>query len=98
MQQRNLLLYRVRGSFFTFVYAYIHCNLSAAVYYTAVATFAAIVGQHVVRRMIIVFGRASLIIFILAFMIFVSAISLGKYYISGLTAPLYLNFKLCEKF
>ena len=61
------------------VYAYIHCNLSAAAYYTAVATIAAIIGQHVVRRLITIFGRASLIIFILAFMIFVSAISLGKY-------------------
>ncbi|KAI4337470.1 hypothetical protein L6164_015884 [Bauhinia variegata] len=48
-----------------------------AVYLTAVATFAALVGQHAVRKLIILFGRASLIIFILAFTIFVSAISLG---------------------
>ncbi|CAK7353346.1 unnamed protein product [Dovyalis caffra] len=48
-----------------------------AVYFVAVATFAAFVGQHIVRRLIIMFGRASLIIFILAFTIFVSAISLG---------------------
>ncbi|GMI92542.1 hypothetical protein like AT2G25737 [Hibiscus trionum] len=48
-----------------------------ALYFTAVATVAALVGQHVVRRMIILFGRASLIIFILASTIFVSAISLG---------------------
>ncbi|RZC75501.1 hypothetical protein C5167_050982 [Papaver somniferum] len=48
-----------------------------AAYFVAVATIAALVGQHVVRRMIIILGRASLIIFILAFTIFVSAISLG---------------------
>ncbi|KAI4316147.1 hypothetical protein L6164_024154 [Bauhinia variegata] len=48
-----------------------------AVYLTGVATFAALVGQHAVRKLIILFGRASLIIFILAFTIFVSAVSLG---------------------
>ncbi|KAJ7965986.1 Sulfite exporter TauE/SafE family protein [Quillaja saponaria] len=48
-----------------------------ALYFTLVATIAAFVGQHIVRKLIIVLGRASLIIFILAFMIFVSAISLG---------------------
>ncbi|XP_071903213.1 sulfite exporter TauE/SafE family protein 3-like [Coffea arabica] len=48
-----------------------------AVYFVSVATVAALVGQHVVRKMISVLGRASLIIFILAFTIFVSAISLG---------------------
>lgn len=42
-----------------------------------VATIAAWVGQHFVRKMIQYMGRASLIIFILAFTIFVSAISLG---------------------
>jgi hypothetical protein len=42
-----------------------------------VAFIAGIIGQHVVRRLINWLGRASLIIFILAFMIFVSAISLG---------------------
>lgn len=47
------------------------------------ATIAAFVGQHIVRRMIILFGRASLIIFILAFTIFVSAISLGKQHYSA---------------
>lgn len=50
-----------------------------AFYFLVVATIAAFVGQHVVRRMIIILGRASLIIFILAFTIFVSAISLGKF-------------------
>ncbi|CAM8949915.1 unnamed protein product [Rhodiola kirilowii] len=48
-----------------------------ATYFTAVALVAALVGQHVVRKLIIILGRASLIIFILALMIFVSAISLG---------------------
>lgn len=51
----------------------------AAVYFVAVATFAAFTGQHAVRKLITILGRASLIIFILAFTIFVSAISLGKH-------------------
>ncbi|KAK9032241.1 hypothetical protein V6N11_056515 [Hibiscus sabdariffa] len=72
-----------------------------AVYFTAVATFAAIVGQHVVRRLIIFFGRASLIIFILAFTIFVSAISLGGVGISNMIGKLhrheYMGFEnLCK--
>ncbi|WMV42862.1 hypothetical protein MTR67_036247 [Solanum verrucosum] len=50
-----------------------------ALYFVAVATVAAFIGQHVVRRMIMILGRASLIIFILASTIFVSAISLGTY-------------------
>ncbi|KAJ4834654.1 hypothetical protein Tsubulata_035074 [Turnera subulata] len=48
-----------------------------ALYFFAVATISALVGQHVVRKVIKVLGRASLIIFFLAFTIFVSAISLG---------------------
>ncbi|XP_019457871.1 PREDICTED: uncharacterized protein LOC109358223 [Lupinus angustifolius] len=48
-----------------------------AIYLTLVATIAALVGQHIVRKLIILFGRASLIIFILAFTIFISAITLG---------------------
>ncbi|KAK4277020.1 hypothetical protein QN277_015089 [Acacia crassicarpa] len=48
-----------------------------ALYFTGVATFAALVGQHIVRKLIMLCGRASLIIFILASTIFVSAISLG---------------------
>lgn len=48
-----------------------------ALYFVAVATIAAFVGQYVVRRLISILGRASLIIFILSFTIFVSAISLG---------------------
>ncbi|XP_023534928.1 sulfite exporter TauE/SafE family protein 3 isoform X2 [Cucurbita pepo subsp. pepo] len=48
-----------------------------AVYFTIVAAIAAFVGQHVIRKLINLIGRASLIIFILSFTIFVSAISLG---------------------
>ncbi|CAA6653576.1 unnamed protein product [Spirodela intermedia] len=47
-----------------------------AVYFIILATIAAFTGQHVVRRLIMLLGRASLIIFILALTIFVSAISL----------------------
>ena len=53
-------------------------SLLAALYFIAIATVAALIGQHVVRRLIVVLGRASIIIFILASTIFVSAISLGK--------------------
>lgn len=52
--------------------------LSAASYFVLVATIAAFTGQHVVRKIIAVLGRTSIIIFILALTIFVSAISLGK--------------------
>ncbi|KAK6773457.1 hypothetical protein RDI58_028695 [Solanum bulbocastanum] len=48
-----------------------------ALYFVAVATVAALVGQHVVRKIISIVGRASVIIFILAFTIFVSALTLG---------------------
>lgn len=72
-----------------------------ALYFTAVATFAALVGQHIVRRMIIVFGRASLIIFILASTIFISAISLGGVGISNMIGKIhrgeYMGFEnLCK--
>ncbi|XP_061352168.1 sulfite exporter TauE/SafE family protein 3-like [Gastrolobium bilobum] len=48
-----------------------------AAYFVLVATIAALTGQHVVRKIVAILGRASIIIFILAFTIFVSAISLG---------------------
>ncbi|OWM78165.1 hypothetical protein CDL15_Pgr014984 [Punica granatum] len=48
-----------------------------ALYFIAVATVAAFAGQYIVRRIITILGRASLIIFILAGTIFISAISLG---------------------
>ncbi|XVF48520.1 hypothetical protein PTKIN_Ptkin03bG0197200 [Pterospermum kingtungense] len=72
-----------------------------ALYFTAVATVAALIGQHIVRRLIIVFGRASLIIFILAFTIFVSAVSLGGVGISNMIGKIerneYMGFEnLCK--
>jgi hypothetical protein len=45
-----------------------------------IATIAAFAGQHVVRKIIAILGRASIIIFILASTIFISAISLGTFY------------------
>lgn len=71
-----------------------------ALYFTAVAAVAAFVGQHVVRKIIILLGRASLIIFILAFTIFVSAISLGGVGISNMIGKIekkeYMGFEnLC---
>ncbi|CAJ1938418.1 unnamed protein product [Sphenostylis stenocarpa] len=50
-----------------------------ALYFVAVATAAALVGQHLVRKVIAILGRTSLIIFILALTVFVSGISLGKW-------------------
>ncbi|XP_047322139.1 sulfite exporter TauE/SafE family protein 3-like [Impatiens glandulifera] len=48
-----------------------------AAYFVLVATMAAFTGQHVVRKIIVLMGRASIIVFILALTIFISAISLG---------------------
>lgn len=48
-----------------------------ATYFVLVATMSALVGQHVVSKIVQVLGRASLIIFILASTILVSAVSLG---------------------
>ncbi|CAN4120220.1 unnamed protein product [Withania somnifera] len=72
-----------------------------ALYFIAVSTVAAFVGQHVVRRLILVLGRASLIIFILAFTIFVSAILLGGVGISNMIGKIqraeYMGFEnLCK--
>lgn len=72
-----------------------------ALYFVIVATVAALFGQHIVRKLIIVFGRASLIIFILAFTIFVSAISLGGVGISNMVGKIerheYMGFEnLCK--
>ncbi|OMO66727.1 Transmembrane protein TauE like protein [Corchorus olitorius] len=49
-----------------------------ALYFAAVATIAAFVGQHIVGKVIKILGRASIIIFTLAAMIFCSAISLVR--------------------
>ncbi|XP_057419512.1 sulfite exporter TauE/SafE family protein 3-like [Lotus japonicus] len=51
--------------------------LPYALYFVAVAIAAALVGQHLVRKLIAILGRSSVIIFILAVTIFVSGISLG---------------------
>ncbi|CAN1190641.1 Sulfite exporter TauE/SafE family protein 3 [Linum perenne] len=69
------------------ILAYCSCGIVAgmvggllglgAAYFVVVATMAALVGQHVVRKIIGVVGRASIIIFILALTIFISAVSLG---------------------
>ncbi|KAJ8640532.1 hypothetical protein MRB53_017226 [Persea americana] len=72
-----------------------------ALYFVAVAAVASLVGQHVVRRLIIIMGRASLIIFILAFTIFVSAVLLGGVGISNMIWKMkqkeYMGFEsLCE--
>ncbi|KAG9139305.1 hypothetical protein Leryth_011300 [Lithospermum erythrorhizon] len=72
-----------------------------ALYLMIVATIAAFVGQHVVRKVIIILGRASIIIFILAFTIFVSAISLGGVGITNMIGKIqrheYMGFdNLCK--
>ncbi|KAG6591659.1 Sulfite exporter TauE/SafE family protein 3 [Cucurbita argyrosperma subsp. argyrosperma] len=72
-----------------------------AVYFTIVAAIAAFVGQHVIRKLINLIGRASLIIFILSFTIFVSAISLGGVGISKTIGQIqrheYMGFEnLCK--
>ncbi|KAJ8756088.1 hypothetical protein K2173_024635 [Erythroxylum novogranatense] len=48
-----------------------------ALYFFAVAIVAAFVGQHVVKKLISLLGRASIIIFVLAFTIFASTLLLG---------------------
>jgi len=50
----------------------------AALYFILVAFIAALVGQYFLKKIMILFGRASIIIFILASIIFISAILLGK--------------------
>ncbi|XP_073129526.1 sulfite exporter TauE/SafE family protein 3-like isoform X2 [Henckelia pumila] len=72
-----------------------------ALYFIAVATIAAFVGQHAVRRLVAVLGRASIIIFILSFTIFVSAVSLGGVGISNMIGKIerhdYMGFdNLCK--
>ncbi|KAI3867060.1 hypothetical protein MKX03_007337 [Papaver bracteatum] len=71
-----------------------------ALYFLGVATLAALVGQHVVKKIISVLGRASLIIFILVFTIFISAILLGGVGIANMTNTIehneYMGFEdLC---
>ncbi|KAI3912280.1 hypothetical protein MKW92_033003 [Papaver armeniacum] len=71
-----------------------------ALYFLGVATLAALVGQHVVKKIISILGRASLIIFILVFTIFISAILLGGVGIANMTKTIkhneYMGFEdLC---
>ncbi|KAG6775776.1 hypothetical protein D5086_010658 [Populus alba] len=73
-----------------------------AAYFALVATISAFVGQHVVRKIIAFLGRASLIIFILALTIFVSAVSLGGVGIANMVEKLeneeYMGFEnLCHQ-
>ncbi|XP_028802247.1 sulfite exporter TauE/SafE family protein 3-like isoform X2 [Neltuma alba] len=49
-----------------------------ALYLTTVAAISAYLGQYVIDKLVRLFGRASLIIFVVAFTVFVSAIALGK--------------------
>ncbi|URE14746.1 PP-loop family [Musa troglodytarum] len=72
-----------------------------ALYFVSVALVAAFVGQHLVKRLIEILGRASLIIFILASTIFISAISLGGVGISNMVQKIqhheYMGFEnLCK--
>ncbi|KAM7262978.1 hypothetical protein ACFE04_000661 [Oxalis oulophora] len=71
-----------------------------ASYFVLVATIAAFAGQHVVRKIISFLGRASIIIFILALTIFISAVSLGGVGIADIVKKLgnqeYMGFQdLC---
>ncbi|XP_014505415.1 sulfite exporter TauE/SafE family protein 3 [Vigna radiata var. radiata] len=72
-----------------------------ALYFIVVAAVSAIVGQHIVRKLIDLLGRASLIIFVLAFTIFVSAVSLGGVGIAAMVKKIenheYMGFDdLCK--
>ncbi|XP_047152776.1 sulfite exporter TauE/SafE family protein 3-like [Vigna umbellata] len=74
-----------------------------ASYFALVATLAAFAGQHVVRRIIVVLGRASIIIFILALTIFISALSLGGVGIENIIEKIekheYMGFEdLCASY
>ncbi|XAR67712.1 hypothetical protein NMG60_11002588 [Bertholletia excelsa] len=55
-----------------------------ALYLAAVSTFAALVGQHAMRKIVAILGRASLIVFVLSLMVFLSAIVLGGIGISAM--------------
>ncbi|OVA18691.1 Transmembrane protein TauE like [Macleaya cordata] len=72
-----------------------------ASYFVLVATIAAFIGQYVVRKLILILGRVSLIIFILALTIFVSAVSLGGVGIANMIEKMenneYMGFEnLCH--
>ncbi|OIW03740.1 hypothetical protein TanjilG_30016 [Lupinus angustifolius] len=62
-----------------------------ALYLTLVAAIAAYIGQHIINKLVNLFGRASLIIFVLAFTIFVSTIALGGVGISDIIGKIQRN-------
>ncbi|XP_059642429.1 sulfite exporter TauE/SafE family protein 3-like isoform X2 [Cornus florida] len=63
----------------TATFAMLFSSSMSVVEYYLLKRFPVPYGQHVVRKIITILGRASLIIFILAFTIFASAISLGGF-------------------
>lgn len=64
----------------------------AALYLTVVAFFSAIVGQRMVRKVINWLGRASIIIFTLSIMIFLSTIPLGTLFSPPRPSPQMIIF------
>ncbi|KAK3212936.1 hypothetical protein Dsin_017642 [Dipteronia sinensis] len=72
-----------------------------ALYFIAVAFVAAFIGQYIITKLIAITGRASLIIFVLSFTIFVSAITLGGVGLSDMIGKIkrsdYMGFEnLCK--
>ena len=72
-----------------------------ASYFVLIATIAAFTGHHVVRKIIAIIGRASIIVFIFALTIFLSAISLGGVGIGNMVEKMhnheYMGFEdLCR--
>ncbi|WJX35760.1 hypothetical protein P8452_23710 [Trifolium repens] len=72
-----------------------------ALYFLLVSFIAALVGQHFLRKILKLFGRASIIIFILASIIFISAILLGGVGISNMVHKIvnheYMGFEnICK--
>ncbi|KAM7490381.1 hypothetical protein LguiA_033302 [Lonicera macranthoides] len=62
-----------------------------AIYLVVVAAIAAFIGQHAMGKLVKILGRASLIIFVVAFTIFVSAIALGGVGISNMIRKIELH-------
>nr|ABK22903.1 unknown [Picea sitchensis] len=72
-----------------------------AAYFFGVCIIAAFTGQHVIRKLVLLLGRASIIIFCLAFMIFISAWIMGGVGISKMVHEIkdgaYMGFQnLCN--
>ncbi|KAJ4842981.1 hypothetical protein Tsubulata_017452 [Turnera subulata] len=72
-----------------------------ALYLILVAIVAAFLGQYIITKLIVVSGRQSLIIFVLSFTIFISAISLGGVGITNMIGKIergeYMGFEnLCK--